>query len=743
VAAAALLLVCLGLQRIASVDYWWQWKTGEVVAASGPPRTDTFSFTQGAEPRIEVRWAYCWALHQFTGVFGHGAATVVKTAAVAAMFALAAWTGFLLVAPAAPLVATAVVTTIAAVACSQRLVVRPETASYLFLMLFIFAIVRLQRGSRRWLWILPLVQVVWANVHGLFILGPAVAGAWWVAELLGRGTGRRAAAILVVATLLASCINPYGPQVLALALGQGAALGNEIQKTLFVELRSPFSFGQRFVAVVYYEILIALCIVSALLAWRRQSLFWLLLIASQLYLSTRAIRNLPLFCLPAIPFIVRNLSVAPVLEQPWLARWRPTARLGLAAATLVFALVNVWSVITDRFYIRQYALNHFGLGIDTHYFPGAAADFLAATGERGPLFCTESGGSYLIGRGYRVFLDPRGDVYPDAFLRDCLALVTQPTPAALQQLVHRWNLRVFFVDTVLTPMLEQLAQLPGWRLAYLDSEAAIFLRHDVATAVPGLDLRRDAEAWLAQTRKLLPPPRAYAGLGPLDRVTSPAPYERLARALFVLDVPGAARLLYEDAVAAYPATFRQWPVLGNIAARSGDLAAAARYYAHAVVQAPDNAEWNWRAGLTALQSGDRESALRFADAALKLAPDDWQKLALKGTAELASGNAAGADPLLRRAIERAPEPDPTLYRSLAEAEYAQRRVDEAIATFETAFRHDPKDASVAADLARIHAERGDIPAASAWVERALHIDPRNAIALQVRARLAGKPALAP
>lgn len=741
--AAALLIVCLSLQRIASVDYWWQWKTGEVVGASGPPRADSFSFTQGAEPRIEVRWAYCWALHQLTQIFGHAATTVVKTLAVVALFAFAVRIGFLLVAPSSPIVTSAALATIAALACSQRLVVRPETASYLFLVLFVYGIVRLQRGPSRWLWILPLIQVAWANVHGLFILGPAVAGAFWVSELVqnrstkdrDRKRRQRAASILVGATLVASCINPYGPAVFALALGQGAALGNEIQKALFVELRSPFSFGQRFTAVIYWEILIGLAVVSALLAWRRQSIFWLLLVGSQLYLSTRAIRNLPLFCVVALPFIVRNLHAAPSLQALALRRFRPAARLAVAVATIAVALFQVWSVVTDRFYVRQYALNHFGAGVDTRYFPVAAADFLDSTGERGPLFCTEAGGSYLIARGYRVFLDPRGDVYPDAFLRECLALVTQPTPEGLQALVRRWDLRAFFVESQLTPMIEQLARLPGWRLGYLDSEAAVFLRADVAPQVPGLDLRRDSAAWWERTRVALPPPRAYASVGPFGRVTSPAPYERLARVLFLMDLPALSRALYEDALAAYPATFRQWPILGNVAARTGDMPAAARYYARAAEREPDHPEWNWRAGLTALQSGDAASARRFAQAALRLAPDDWQKLALAGTVDLASGNAIGAEPLLRRAIERAPEPDPTLYRSLAKAQYGLKRVADAIATFETSFRLDPTDATVAADLARIHAEHGRPADAIAWADRALAIDPTNAIARQVRARL--------
>src|SRR5262249_30869330 len=125
----------------------------------------------------------------------------------------------------------------------------------------------------------------------------------------------RTAALLAGATLLVACINPYGLRVLALALGQGASLGNEVQKTMFLELRSPFSFGQRFTAVRFYEALIALAIATGVLAWGRMRAFWILLAASQLCLSATAIRNLPLFGLVAIPFIARGVVAAPLLQR--------------------------------------------------------------------------------------------------------------------------------------------------------------------------------------------------------------------------------------------------------------------------------------------------------------------------------------------------------------------------------------------------------------------------------------------
>jgi len=628
---------------------------------------------------------------------------------------------------------------VAAIACSQRLVVRPETATYLFVALFVLGAERLQQGAQRWRWILLALQVVWANVHGLFLLGPAILGAWGVGEWIdGRRSGRsadpehrrrlRTAALMVCGTVLVSCVNPYGPKVLVLALGQGASLGNEIQKQVFLELRSPFSFGQRFTAVVFYEVLIGCVVLAAILGGIRQRAFWLLLVLSQLYLSTTAIRNLPLFGLVAIPFVGRALA-GPARRERWgRAAWSIPVRAGLGIATIGFSLYQVRQLVTDRFYVGQHAINHFGAGIDNHYFPGGAANFLTSTAVTGPVWCTESGGSYLIARGYKVYLDPRGDVYPDDFLVEYSTLASQPTPERLQSAVRRYGLRVFFVDTLLTDLLEFLSKTPGWRMVYLDSDAAVFFRDDTAPAVPALQFDSQGAQWMASARAALPPPRQYATLGWFGGVTSPAPYERLGRALFLLGQPALARPWYEDARVAWPQGFTAWALLGHLAAAQRDYSTALQYYDHAIAADPKSADLRWGAGLAALQSGNGDAAARHAEIALRLAPNDWQKLALKGTAELMRKNPAEAMVYLQSAIQRAPQPDPTLHRSLAKAQYLQHQVDAAIASFERAWQLDPSDASVATDLARIHAERGDAGSAHTWAERALHLDPNNAAA---------------
>ncbi len=62
----------------------------------------------------------------------------------------------------------------------------------------IFAVVLLlvtdRREHPRRLWAIPLLMILWANVHGSFFLGPVVLGLAWLEDVHDRVPGARAAA---------------------------------------------------------------------------------------------------------------------------------------------------------------------------------------------------------------------------------------------------------------------------------------------------------------------------------------------------------------------------------------------------------------------------------------------------------------------------------------------------------------------------------------------------------------------
>ena len=84
-------------------------------------------------------------------------------------------------------------------------------------------------------------------------------------------------------------------------------------------------------------------------------------------------------------------------------------------------------------------------------------------------------GGYLIRAGVPTFIDGRGELYGGAFIKRYAEVTNLRGEESLEQVLERhaieWTL--FPKDQ---PANRLLARLPGWRQAYADDSAIIFVR---------------------------------------------------------------------------------------------------------------------------------------------------------------------------------------------------------------------------------------------------------------------------
>ncbi|MCP4250221.1 MAG: tetratricopeptide repeat protein [bacterium] len=731
-ASVVALLVASSLRRIWTVDYWWQHGTGQYVAEQGVPRTEVFSYTNPEHQRLELRWGYCLALYKLTAWLGHGAAVVAKVLIVLAIFAVMVLT----LGGRGPPVTTGAVVAVAALAANQRFFVRPELVSYLMVVSFMAIVERTRRGRTRWIYALPGLQVIWVNCHGLFLIGPALPGIWLAAESAGyvfdRRRGRSAdpdrrrrlntAILALVATLLAGLANPYFHRAYVLPILQFFVLHGTAQKEFFVELRSTFSFSQDYTALFYYEVLVGLAVLSAILNWRRQQLYWVLLVGSQLYLSGTAIRNLPLFCLVAVPYVVRNLTECGLWQRLGRQRLRWALRGTAAGALVCFCVYQCHALYTNRFPIKQGDTNQFGIGLADHRYPIEAVDFLKRSGVEGPIFHTPGIGSYLLAQGFLVFIDPRGEIYMDRIIDEYLELLGNID--RLPNYVDRYGFRAIVLETQMLEPINKLHRRGDWRLVYADAQAVVFFRADTAPDTPVSDLIEASGRWFTRTRASLRPPAAYADRAWLTRLTAPTPYLRLARLCALFDQHRPARTLFEDALAAYPPLFDAYAELARSVAATGDQAGAASYWALAADRKPDDVDVQMQTALACVRAGSADRARPYVEAVIQARPNDADALALRGIVALQLGNATEAVAWLRQAVNLQPK-NAVYHRNLAKAHFAGGQIDAAIDAFEVAAELDPTDATVARDLARIFLSQDRREEAKKWVNRFTVLEPES------------------
>ena len=481
-AALALFFLAKALQQIWIADIWWQLATGRSIVATGSlPRHDIFSYTAFGSPWIELRWLYCVLL--YAGWVAGGAALLVIAQAVVVAAALAVAVArshrVLVTAPGVCALALALGTV------GTRFVVRPEIATYLLVLVFLEQLDRMGRG--RWprgLWALPVLQVLWVNLHTLFVLGPVVTLLYCFVAL-ARDLRRRAAgsgpvdprpALLAVLVVAACWVNPYGtagalfPVQLFREIHKGGYIGNWI-----VEFQSPVSTPLAlWGADLWCAGVLAIASLASFAANRRAlDVARLALWAAFLYLAMVAGRNVALFGYVALWVTLRNLDEAPgaPLDLP--------RRLAAPAHVLVglCALAVAWDTATDRAAARNGQPRRFGLGVLERNTAEAATRFLLDSGARPQLFHAMSDGSWLIwaaaGR-YPVFVDGRLEVYGDERVGSYLKVATEDWNV----FAGRWGINCVLLNhRELRPLLRRVLAAGDWVLVYLDHRELLFVRN--------------------------------------------------------------------------------------------------------------------------------------------------------------------------------------------------------------------------------------------------------------------------
>jgi hypothetical protein len=293
--------------------------------------TDVFSYTALGDRWITPEWGYDVVLAQAVRSIGPVAFWLLSAGlAVLTVLAVAlrcrlvgagwTWTGLLCIETGA--------------AVTLFLDDRPQMFSYFFLALLLL-LLTLARQRRGWLlWPVPLLFVLWANLHGSFLLGLAILFLEVLASVLRRGFGRLSVSDPIpvapmvatfVASGLATLVNPFGIGVYSSALG--ITFNQEVRR-LIQEWQSPDFHDPSTLAVI----MVPVAVTAAFLVFSTRDVPAVegLLAAFLLVSSLDAVRFIPYF---AIAWCALAASCPPVEHEnlrPNLIVWPLLAVLGVS-----------------------------------------------------------------------------------------------------------------------------------------------------------------------------------------------------------------------------------------------------------------------------------------------------------------------------------------------------------------------------------------------------------------------------
>jgi hypothetical protein len=428
-------------------DVSWHIATGQwILDHRAIPHTDPFSFTWFGKPWVPIEWLAEVIYASAYRLAGYSGVAAVVTAALIAMHAIvfanasrslgASWALLSVVLTDAVLI--------------PMLLARPHVLTWPLLAFWTWQMLRAREQDRAPPLFATLLMTVWANLHGGFVFGLAIAAAFGLEALIAGHDKPRA-----LRQWLA-----FGALCAAALFINGNGVEGVVHPLRFTQLKmlplidewrpsnlrtTPFFFAVLFVTL-------------ALIAWKRPRLHWVhwLLLVGLLGLALLQARQQAMLAI-----------VAAMLLPPGFAKKPPTAVA--SDSSLSWVVVGAAAILVALRAIMPLTPP------DNDANPWKLIAAVPPELRSEPVLNGYSMGGPLILSGIRPYVDGRGDMYGDQLVLG-FSRISHGDAQAFADAIARWNIRWAIVPNSSRPLIALLDRQPGWRRIRSDKVGAIYVR---------------------------------------------------------------------------------------------------------------------------------------------------------------------------------------------------------------------------------------------------------------------------
>lgn len=368
---------------------------------------------------------------------------------------------------------------------------RPQIFSFFFFAGLLYLLVDFQKGGRL-LYGLPAIMLLWANIHGGFIMGVMAllifSGGELLQSLVCRPAGthqatylttprRRLLLIITCLTLLAGLLNPNGYRIFTFP---------------WATMRSLYGAGimeyQRpdFHAFREYWFMLILAGFAFILRIKRAPLSELLLVAFLTATSLLGMRAIIYFGLGTAVFLARSLTAF----GDGLGKTSPMRKTGKAIGPTIMSTGNLPVLITTicslSLLVAVSASGNILKFKNRFWYPDLALHYIKTNQLPGRLFNFYDWGGYINWTlpDYKVFIDGRC-LNETAFFHYNQIITgargSENLAPLWARLLDAYNIRLILIPTVARDgypygLVLSLLKEPQWHLVYRDGNSAILLR---------------------------------------------------------------------------------------------------------------------------------------------------------------------------------------------------------------------------------------------------------------------------
>jgi hypothetical protein len=436
-------------------DFFFHAATGRLILETGQvPSTDPFSFTWQGQPWTPHEWLGGVLLHLLDVAIGPTGTTVVYGLVGAATVAL-------------PIVfldavrpgAVAAAALLSGLTLTPQLTLRPQALSWFLVSALL--VVLLRTRDRRVFLLLPLF-LLWANLHGLYVVGLGILAVFTVFSLAERtALSGRTMLLVTLGCTFATLVTPAGLEGLTYPLRYLEP--NDWGLANIPEWRSP-DFHEP-AHWLYAGIMVLLLVMGT-----GQAPGWLVTVTVLGLLGGLfAMRGIPVAAVVTLPTLAFGIDAR---TRGWSldAPRRAMTLVVCAGLAVTTALVMIPKPLDDAVTRHR----------ETR-FPVAAVDELASMMPDARIFAQYFWGGYVAHRlhesGGTVFVDGRNDMFDQDILEEYSAAVAADVGWQSTMDTHR-------VDAILLPPerfpLLEAAQRANWCERFRSDVAVLLMKCDTS-----------------------------------------------------------------------------------------------------------------------------------------------------------------------------------------------------------------------------------------------------------------------
>ena len=356
-------------------------------------------------------------------------------------------------------------------------IVKPEIFSLVFFNLLVWLYFRFRvDGRARWLYLTPLLMLVWVNTHGGFILASPFLATTLIGETLHRRLSRHQA-IAWGLCALAILATPYGWRY-PWQLFEDYVLGKTARPDVAWNDAHMSIFANGASGLHFVDLLVLMASILALLWLRVRKVDWSILLALVAYLPLYMIYLRTTFFLPAVfcysALYLRNLATNQIRDRQ--------RAFSASFGTLALPAVALALFLGIRASFEAWSNPGYGswLGFGVGYSnPVAEAGFLASANLGPRMYNLFDGGGYLLWR-----LDPQYKVMTDSRSFPYLAWFDDQYKFSMgesvEEFIRRYPADVALIELLHEPTWRSFLKYPEWRPIFCGPTAVVFVRNTAA-----------------------------------------------------------------------------------------------------------------------------------------------------------------------------------------------------------------------------------------------------------------------